>query len=240
MRKQRSYGLYFGVFLLAALTTSRAGLIIDNFSNGSGTITVSGANGQANGSSVASGTVAGNRVASVQNVGADPTTVVASTAFGTDSASFSRDAATTAGYSVHTITWTAAAYDLLKLSGSSSMATLSFMLDVNHASSSQSFLITVWQDANWATYAASAGPGDNTYAYFTYTASSGTQPNLNAVTQIAFSATLPFGSAPSFTFGDLTAVPEPTNVALGVFGGLALAVGGVRAGRRLMIARRTA
>ena len=91
---------------------------------------------------------------------------------------------------------------------------------------------------NWATYGATVSQvGD---AFFAFTGSSLTQPGLTDVSQISFWVDLPAGGGPiSFEFASLTAgptaVPEPTNVALGVFGGLVLAVG-----RRLLIARRTA
>ena len=244
--------LCFGVFSLAALTTSRAAVLIDNFLATDGLAWAGPGNGAGVSIGVASGTIAGDRQSSVQTFGivASPDAYSVVDIRGiAPGARFFRDdgsmgtvlsgGATTAGHSVHTITWTAATpYNLLSLSGSSSTAALSFVVNVVSASAPQLFGITVWEGATWATYGATvSGAGA---ASFTYTGSSGTQPGLTAVDKISFWADLPSGAAPSFEFSSVAAVPEPTNVALGVFGGLALAVGGVRMGRRLVIARRTA
>ena len=248
MRKQQICSLCSGVFLLVALTTGKAGLLIDSFVNPTPTAeSISASSGESANSASPypnSGSVAGGRRAQVTTSGECSDSMIATIVSGVGSAKFLNNGHSgDSGDSTHEFRWTPVdAYNILDLTGCASYNTLSFVLDVTSlsASTSQNFLITVFQASNYATYGATVtGPGD---AYFSYTGSFGT-PNLTVVSQITFSANLP-ATGPNFEFGSLTAgltaVPEPTNVALGVFGGLALAVGGVRMGRRLMIARRTA
>jgi len=230
MRLQKIQALCFGVFLLPALPSSGAALLIDDFGAPSGYLYTAGGTSDNTGPSVPSGTIAGGRVA---YVGANNIAPEVSVYSYTDIAQFPstyahiyRDGTTSAGTSAHRITWTpGAAYDLLNLSGSSSTATLTFVLAVHAASSSQYCSIKVWQGSDYATYGATvSGAGD---ASFTYVGVSGT-PNLNAVTGIEFSTTLPSGAAPSFEFsgltavGDLSPVPEPSEWAAISFGVLGI------------------
>ena len=233
MHKLDIAALCFGMFLFAALTTSKAGLIIDDFSYPVSSVScqASGLDGHNENIQVIP---SGGRMALVAIVSSDGT---ASTDIGGGSASFINAASTTA---THQIVWRRTIpFDIVALSGSAD--TLGFVLDVVSANVSSLFIITVREGGNkYAQYSAAvSGPGQ---AHFTFSEASTTRPVL--ADEIWFNldpATLPSGEI-SFVFDGLTAVstvPEPTNVALGLFGALSLTVGGVRMGRRLMIARRT-
>jgi hypothetical protein len=237
MRKPQLHALCFGLFLFAALPISKAGLLIDSFGfpGSPETLTVTGPSKYL-ALSPPDVIPLGNRVTTVEtgsDVGIEET---ASTGIGGGTASFRNNAA--AGTTTHEITWTMTSLNLLGASGATSMETLSFVLAVI-PSSPQPFLIKVWSDLSldkWASYGAIVSTTGN--ANLNYTGANN-GPDLTQVKQMTFgTSSLPAGG--SFEFDQLTAVPEPANVAMGVFGGLALAVGGVRVGRRLMIARRTA
>jgi len=242
MRKLDIAALCFGVFLFVALTTSKAGLLIDDFSYPGSSVPchVSGTTGFYDDlQNIPSGTMAGTRVAVVEIAVSSGSVGTASTDIGGGVASFS-NTGSGSGTTTHQIVWyPTIPFNIVTLSGSAD--TLGFVLDVVSANASSLFIITVREDLKWAEYRATvSGAGE---AYFSFYRASTDRPGL--AKNIWFNPdakTLPYGSSVSFVFDGLTAVstvPEPTNVALGLFGALALTVGGVRMGRRLMTARRT-
>jgi hypothetical protein len=244
MRKPQLHALCFGLFLFAALPISKAGLLIDSFGfpGSPETLTVTGPSKYLALSPPDVILLDGHVTTRVTTVAtSSEVTGSASTDIGGGTAFFGSEAGK--GTTTHEITWTMTRLNLLGASGATSMETLSFVLAVI-PSSTQPFLIKVWSDVGldkWASYGATVSTTGN--ANLNYTGANN-GPDLTQVKQITFE-TLSLPAGGSFQFDQLdavplTAVPEPANVAMGVFGGLALAVGGVRVGRRLMIVRRTA
>ena len=107
--------------------------------------------------------------------------------------------------------WTAeTTYNLLSLSGASSIAALIFQLDGfsgGLAGVSQLFTVQVGDDTNNATFSGIPDPAHLLPTTLTYLGSIGS-PNLSAVSQISLSAIIPGGSNPNFQFDNLLAVGD--------------------------------
>jgi len=204
--KSPGLAVLVGVSLVAP---AHAALVIDDFNIRQETYSAAALAGETVVSAYAtdSGTIAGNRMISVS--ASDSTTAGAYSQTNVDSGygKFYRDR-TRAGSSTHTISWTAmTAYDLLSLSGASSINALTFQLDGFSGGQfevSQLFTVQVGGAANNATFSGigDAGTGNT---ILTYIGSIGI-PDLSAVSQISLSTTIPFGRNPEFAFDNLTAV----------------------------------
>ena len=227
MRSQKIQALCFGVFLLPALTSRGASVVIDNFDTRQESYQVAAQAGQSiqSGWATASGCIGGNRTlyvsASADSWPALAQSVVDVGTLENGYAVFMRYGTTTAGFSTHTISWTAeSAYNLLSLSEASSMDALTFQLDGFYGGQtgvSQPFTVQVGGVGNNATFSG-IGNADTHLTTLTYLSSIGT-PDLSGVTQISLSATIPFGANPQFMFDNLyavgvTSVPEPSQWAM--------------------------